>query len=234
MKRIPSILFLAAVLLPLLDGCSFQDYSLPPDPTPYRYDSPTEYFLYLPTTYSPDREWPMFVGIHGSGSSGASCLWNWQEYAESEGFVLVCPSLADENGGWYFDQGVAHLDRILKQVRKNVRVQDKFYLAGYSAGAEFTLLYTYENPNSISGAAILSSGEYFQPWNLARDVLFLFVIGENDSASAVQGAQDLADLLNQNGYSVEVHILPNVGHEITQDAVDLTLDLYRRIYGILP
>ncbi len=222
------------LFLQMLTGCSFTGYSLTPDPTPYRRSVPTEYYLYLPSSYTPDREWPLFVGVHGSGSNGLSCLSMWQEYADTDGFVLVCPSLSDENGGWYFDQGMAYLDEIISQVRSECRVQKKIFMAGYSAGAEFTLLYTYENPKSISGAAILSSGEYFEPWNLARDVKFLFVIGDQDNPAAVQGAHSLADLLNRNDYSVRLEILPGIGHTITQQAVDFTMDLYRRIYASHP
>ncbi len=120
-----------------LAACSSQSFTLAHDPTPYYREQPTEYYLYLPANYSAEKEWPVFVGIHGFGSDGTACLEMWQEYADREGFVLVCPSLGDENGGWYQDTGEKILLGVLKKVQQECRVQDKVFLAGFSAGAQF-------------------------------------------------------------------------------------------------
>ena len=218
----------------LLAACSGPIYSLTPNPTAYFSDSPAEYYLYLPSSYTPDKEWPLFVGIHGSDSDGTGCLRMWQEYAETEPFVLVCPSLADENGGWYMEQGEASLHGIIRQVREECHVQDKFFLAGFSAGAAFALAYTYDNPKSISAVAVLSSGIYIEPWKEVGDIPFLILIGEEDSPAGVEGARNLANLLRQNGTTVELDILPGIRHEIVPQTLQLTIDLYRRVYGILP
>jgi len=77
-------------------GCSKPSYTLVPNPTPYVRYEPTEYYLYLPANYSSDRAWPVFVGVHGFGGSGLECLSMWQEYADAVEFILVCPSLSDE------------------------------------------------------------------------------------------------------------------------------------------
>src|SRR5215208_1715242 len=42
----------------------------PKDPQQYKHVQLVEYYLYAPASYSPDQEWPLFVGIHGAGSSG--------------------------------------------------------------------------------------------------------------------------------------------------------------------
>src|SRR5512135_103240 len=109
----------------------------PLDPAQYRHSGVVEYYLYIPQNYTPDRSWPLFVGIHGFGGSGLDC-WNWwQSYADREGFILLCPSLGDMDGGWYQDAGEAKLFSALNEVRADYRIGPREFLAGFSAGAEF-------------------------------------------------------------------------------------------------
>ena len=87
------VVFFALLAVYLID-------SIPADPTSHRFTQPIEYYLYVPKAYEPSRPWPLFIGIHGSGGTGLDC-WNlWQPYAEREGFILLCPTMPDEGGGW--------------------------------------------------------------------------------------------------------------------------------------
>jgi predicted esterase len=153
----------------------------------------------------------------------------WQPYADAEGFVLVCPSLADESGGWYVQDGEAILHEVLREVRLNVNAEKKLFIAGYSAGAEFALAYALDNPNSIRGAALLSCGNYYAPWKDSQDFPYLVVIGDQDFPDSQTGASDFTQYLTENGYSIQSVILPGVKHEITEEALDLTIDFYRQI-----
>jgi predicted esterase len=213
-----------------LAACSSQSFTLDHDPTPYYRDQPTEYYLYLPTSYSAEKEWPVFVGIHGFGSDGTSCLDLWQEYADREGFILVCPSLGDENGGWYQDTGEKILLDVLKKVRQECRVQDRVFLAGFSAGAQFVQGFAFAYPDSVSGVAVLSAGNYYEPSSDAREVPFLVVIGDQDDPVGLRSANLFSDMLSKDGFSVELHILPGVKHEVTSQALELAIAFYRRIY----
>ncbi len=230
--KIPHLI--VAISLAFLAACSKPDYSLTANPTPYVRSSPTEYYLFLPSAYTSETEWPLFVGIHGSGRDGTQCLDMWQDYAESEGFILVCPSLADENGGWYVEQGEKDLDEIIRQVRKDCRVQKRIFLAGFSAGAEFAQVYALDHPKSVEAVAILSSGNYYEPSPALHDTPFLVVIGDQDNPLSVENARSFADLLDQREYRVELDILPGVKQEITPQALELTIKLYDRLYGKVP
>jgi phospholipase/carboxylesterase len=213
-----------------LAACSSQPLTLRHDPKPYHRDQPAEYYLYLPSSYTVDKDWPVFVGIHGFGQDGRECLDMWQEYADQEGFVLVCPSLSDESGGWYQDQGEKTLRAVLEEVHKEVRVQHKLFLAGFSAGAQFAQGFAFDYPGSVTGVAVLSSGNYYEPSSNASGIPFLVVIGDQDYAAAVKSAGQFSEMLKQAGFSIEMHILPGVKHEITQEAKELTIEFYRRIY----
>jgi predicted esterase len=204
-----------------LAGCASPSYDLAPNPTPYEYDQPAPYYLYLPAVYTPSHPWPAFVGIHGFGGDGRQCLDMWQAQADQAGYVLICPSLADANGGWYTDQGEKALLLILRNVQEQVNIRPKVFLAGISAGAEFAQAFTFDYPGWVAGAAILSSGNYIEPLPAARKIPFLVVIGDQDAG--LRGANSFAQLLQQQGFSVDLHVLPGVGHTFTLTHRDLTL-----------
>jgi predicted esterase len=205
--------------------------SIPADPAKYRHDSPVEYYLYIPKNYSSDHEWPLFVGIHGSGGSGLDC-WNWwQSYADKEGFILLCPSIADSSGGWYQSDGETKVFSAINQVRAEYSVAPREFLAGFSAGAQFVQGFTFTNPQYVSGVSILSAGNYYRPNLNAKGIPFLVVIGDQDDSLAVEGSQGLAGMLNQYGFDVEYEKLPGVGHVLTDKGRELTIALFRKANG---
>lgn len=57
------------------------------------------YYLYLPSTYSPSRSWPLLLVLHGVAALGDSEAMktrdNWSGAAESGGFIVAAP-VADE------------------------------------------------------------------------------------------------------------------------------------------
>lgn len=223
-----NILLIAALLLASCTS-SAPPYTLLHDPQPYEYDQPSPFYLYLPDGYDPARAWPAFVGIHGFGSDGLSCLDMWQGSADQAGYVLICPSLADENGGWYVEQGETKLLSVLKAAQSEANLQPKIFLAGFSAGAEFAQAFTFDHPDRVAAVAVLSSGNYIDPAAAARGIPFLVVIGERDKAAALSGAQQFNQSLQQDGFSVEFHTLPGVAHTFTDHHRDLTLDFFKKV-----
>lgn len=217
-----------------LTSCSHPTFTLAPNATAYRGTSPIEYYLYLPSKYVPDKDWPVFVGIHGFSGDGTDCLRMWQGYAEREGFLLVCPSLGEENGGWYVNQGEANLHGIFQKVQRDCRVQKRIFLAGFSAGAEFAQAYAFDNPRAVAGVAVLSAGNYYEPVPTAREIPFLVVIGDQDDPLSLENAKLFTHSLKEAGFTVELDILPGVGHTVTPQALDLTIQFYRGLYGTLP
>jgi predicted esterase len=188
-----------------------------------------EYYLYVPKNYSPDREWPLFVGLHGSGSSGLEC-WNlWQAYAKREDFLLLCPSIPGEVGGYYQDVGERTVWSAVGQVRQDYRVSSRLFLAGFSAGAYFIQGFALHYPQSVSGLAILSTG-YFVP-GLQTRVPILVAIGGSDHPDSIRANQQLVSSLTENGFDVQYKIFPGVGHEVNNDAKSLTIELFRKTIG---
>ena len=203
--------------------------STPKDPAEYRHSQPVEYYLYAPKDYSAEREWPLFVGIHGAGGSGLDC-WNmWQSSAEKEGYILLCPSIPGDASGFYQDVGERTVWSAIGEVKKKFRVRNRMFLAGFSAGAFFIQGFDYHYPQYVSGLAILSSGLYLDPRSFAEIIPITVVIGDADYTESVQSSQMFVDRLRQYGFDVHYERMPGVGHAFTPTAQRLTIELFRKI-----
>ncbi|MBI2332947.1 MAG: hypothetical protein HYU84_12455 [Chloroflexi bacterium] len=219
-----ALIFVAAVI----GGTYVLVSSRPANAADYRHTSPVEYYLYVPKDYSDDRIWPLFVGIHGSGGSGLDC-WNmWQPYAEKEGFVLLCPSIPGDSGGYYLDVGERTVWSAVNAVQNDYLVSSRMFMAGFSAGAYFIQGFAVHYPNTVSGLAILSSGYYTTGF---PRVPVLIVIGGADHPESLQANAKLATYLNNKGFDLDYYILPGVGHWATNETKELTINLFRKTIG---
>lgn len=203
----------------------------PKDPAEYRHTTPVEYYLYVPESYTADKEWPLFVGIHGAGGTGLDC-WNlWQTHAETEGFILLCPSIPGDASGFYQDVGENTVWSAVGEVKKNYRVKQQMFMSGFSAGAFFIQGFTYHYPQYVNGLSILSAGLYLNPSAFINLVPMVVVIGGADNPDAVQTSQMFVSNLQKFGFDVQYAVLPGVGHVVTNEGIDLTIELFRRTAG---
>lgn len=202
-----------------------------PSPDEHRFAQPWPFYLYLPETYTPDRGWPLFIGVNGSSTDGRECWNTWQRYADEKEYVLLCPELADPDGQLEQLRGNAKLLDILGRVYEENSLQPKIFLAGFSAGGQFVHGYAFMNPNYIVGVSVMAPGNYYRPPPSTRHIPFVVIVGERDDPGNVENASQLAQLLEQGGYSVQLHVLSGEGHTISGEAIDLTLNLFDRTAG---
>jgi poly(3-hydroxybutyrate) depolymerase len=208
-----------------------QALSTPADPAPYRHSQPIEYYLYAPKAYTADREWSLFVGIHGAGGTGLDC-WNlWQAYADKEEFILLCPSVV--NTQWGIDQTASEavVWSAINGARALYRVQSKYFLVGHSGGAYFIQGFALHYPQSVNGLAILSSGYFIDMGEGARHIPVLLVIGSIDHPDSIRANEDYFNQLNAKGRDVQYYEIPFAGHSVTDKGKSLTIDLFRKTQG---
>ncbi len=205
--------------------------SAPKDPQQYKHVQPVEYYLYIPEEYSADREWPLFIHVHGAGGSGLECWQLWQSYAEQEGFILLCPSVPGDASGFYQDVGENTVWSAVGEVKKEYSIKKRMFFTGFSAGAFFIQGFNYHYPQYVSGLSILSSGLYIRP-NLFPEVIpMVVVIGDQDNADAVKTSQAFVTGLREFGFDVQYEVMTGVGHAVTKDGVNLTIELFRKTTG---
>jgi poly(3-hydroxybutyrate) depolymerase len=189
---------------------------------------PYDYYLFAPPNYDGTEYWPAFIGIHGQGGSGRDCLRTWMEYAEEYQFILICPNMPSTPDGWVQSESEDYLVGILAEVSQEYLIQSKSFLAGFSAGAQFALGYTMRYPAFVSGASIISTGNYTSVTNpAARGVPFLITVGDQDT-NRTSAAAELNSLLIRGGFDSTYYLIKDAGHEISPSAVNLTLQLFQR------
>lgn len=63
-------------------------------------------YVYVPSTYTPARDWPLVLALHGAGGPGtaaaaaAAARDEWATIAESFGFIVAAPAGSGSSGGW--------------------------------------------------------------------------------------------------------------------------------------
>ena len=56
-----------------------------------RNDERSDYTLYIPEDYSPDKPLPLIVALHGGYGQGSEYVWTWLRPARSRGYAILAP-----------------------------------------------------------------------------------------------------------------------------------------------
>ena len=194
-----------------------------------RSREPADYYLFAPPNYTGDTTWPAFIFVGGFGMSGRDCLRTWMQYAEENEFILICPDFPSTGGAWLQDESEDNLVAILGAVAQEYNIKSRSFLAGFSAGAQFVIGYTRNYPNFVAAVSVISAGDVFPLTNPSvRRVPFLITIGEQDP-NRINLARDFYTTLNRANFDVSLYILEGVEHEISESAINLTLQLFNRV-----
>jgi poly(3-hydroxybutyrate) depolymerase len=106
------------------------------------------YYLYLPSDYTPVRPSPLMVVLHGAAGPGNSesaaqtTRTDWSALAQSAGFIVAAPAGSGSQGGWIAPdingQGPSDYDAIaavLTDIAANYNIETtREYAWGFSAG----------------------------------------------------------------------------------------------------
>ena len=110
-------------------------------------------YAYVPESYDPDRPWPALLYLHGdvtrdSDGGGEEGIRLLADTAESEGFLLLCPSTQD-GSHWWMPNGRDLIHGALRDLKRRYRVDaDRVAAMGRSDGASacFNLLVHTPDP----------------------------------------------------------------------------------------
>lgn len=116
------------------------------------------YALYLPSTYSSDRKWPILYAFD-SGARGLIPVERFKEAAERLGFI-VAGSNNSRNGPLQVAQDalIAVLNDTLARFSLEPR---RLYVAGYSGGARVSVMAAMALPGQVAG--VIGFGAGFPP-----------------------------------------------------------------------
>jgi poly(3-hydroxybutyrate) depolymerase len=158
MRTHGTLLVLLLAASPFVGGCPvFQPTDTPvPEGKEVEPTTGTAYWLYVPSTYTADRDWPLVITLHGTvpWDTYTAQILEWKALAEEKGFLVVCPHLASSQGifpilsrpSWYEDLETD--ERVILAVLEDVRGKYRLapdpnavLLTGFSAGG-FAMYHT--------------------------------------------------------------------------------------------
>src|ERR1700730_13245101 len=184
-----------------------------------RNDDRSDYTLYIPEDYSPERPLPLIVALHGGYGQGYEYVWTWLRPARSRGYAILAPkSLGDT-----WDMRAPSIDtrsvvRMFGEVTREYSIDsDRVYLSGLSDGGIFTYLLGLDQSQLFRGIAPVA-GALHQAvdWMLregrGKDTPIFVVHGVHDFIFPVAFTRQTCDLLKQIGYNVTYEELPEWGH----------------------
>jgi predicted esterase len=186
-----------------------------------RNDERSDYTLYIPEDYSPERPLPLIVALHGAYGQGSEYVWTWLRPARSRGYAILAPkSLGDT-----WDMRASSIDtrsvvRMFGEVTSEYSIdRDRVYLSGLSDGGIFTYMLGLERSQLFRGIAPVA-GALHQAvdWMLregrGKDTPIFVVHGVHDFIFPVAFTRQTCNLLKQIGYDVTYEELPEWGHAI--------------------
>jgi poly(3-hydroxybutyrate) depolymerase len=117
-------------------------------------DSSQSYALYLPSGYTPDRQWSLLLAFH-PGANGRAMVEKYRAAAEQYGYI-VAGSNTSRNGP--ASLSAASLSAMSTDLGRRFSIDARrMYLTGLSGGARFALQVALTNP-SVAGVIASSAG----------------------------------------------------------------------------
>lgn len=184
-----------------------------------RSDERSEYTLYIPEDYSPDKPLPLIVALHGGYGQGSEYVWTWLRPARSRGYAILAP----KSLGNTWDMTVPSIDtgsvmRMFDEVTGEYSIdRDRVYLTGLSDGGIFTYILGLEQSQLFRGLAPVAGALHLAVDQMLRegrgkDTPIFVIHGVHDFIFPVTFTRQTCELLKQIGYNVTYEELPEWGH----------------------
>ena len=194
-------------------------------------DAHAEYSLYVPESYTPDRDWPLIVCLHGGYGRGDDYIWTWLRPARSRGYILLSPK--SRGPTWSVLRppvDIASILAIFDSVCAEYAVdRGRVYLSGLSDGGTFTYLLGLDQTDLFAGIAPIAGelspaadGMLRQKQGLHLPIHVIH--GVHDFIFPVASVRSSNELLRHIGYRLTYTELPDWSHSLTH-AINETLVL---------
>lgn len=129
------------------------------------------YLLYVPSTYSSERAWPLVIACHGTWPYDTETLQmkEWAKFAENQGIIVAAPNLAGTKGDFppspdkqieLQRQDEKAILSMVAAIKRTYHVaEEQVFLTGWSAGA-YTILHVGLNHPDIFRAMAVRQGSF--------------------------------------------------------------------------
>ncbi len=201
----------------------------------YRLDPAGEvmpYHLYVPTTYTEARAFPLIVALHGLGGTEDAFFDGYEkklpELAEKHGYIVAAPLgfLVDGSYGWGLgnppadpvtrriqDFSEQDVMQVLRHVRQQYKVDaERVYLMGHSMGAIGTWKIAAKYPDIWAAIAPISGVGQPATIERFRKIPEIVVHGDNDLTVNVSGSRTMVEKMKELGVEVKYIEVPGGTH----------------------
>lgn len=198
-----------------------------------------EYYYYIPSRLS-RRPFHTLVCMHGLNGSGQPfVIGSWARFAEENEFIIVAPTFKFDQENWRTRtsyqfpsvwSGDALLE-ILEEVRRKVDISlSHLYFFGFSAGSQFSLRFALWKPGMCVAVAAHAPGGTIYPKKWIP-VKFLLTVGQEDTKETdrVWRAKKFYEKAKELNISITYKEILGVGHWLTQEQIQLSIDFFRDI-----
>lgn len=194
----------------------------------YRFEETGElipYQLYIPSTWSADKKWPLVVALHGANLDETNMLGRnggrMQQLAEAQGFIVVAPLGYRLNSVYGSQRGASTAIAGNDEVRKRRSEQDVLFVTEL-VGREYNVdpRRRYLTGNSMGGGGTWwIGGRYPQMWAAIapvayggvqsddvtglREIPILAVVGDRDELGMLERVRSSVAILRAGGVSPE-------------------------------
>lgn len=175
--------------------------------------------LYVPEYYTPDRDWPLVLALHGGAGSGRSFLWSWLRDARGRGAIVVAPTATGST--WALkgdDADTPNLHRILDRVRGRWRIDPaRLLLTGMSDGGTFCYVTGLRSDSPFTHLAPVAASFHPLLAEMAdaerlRGLPIEIVHGRRDWMFPVEQARQAAAALAAAGARVRFREIDDLSH----------------------
>jgi phospholipase/carboxylesterase len=185
--------------------------------------------LYVPSTYDPQRQWPVTVLLHGAGGSGEGMALTFKDFAEAAGVIVLAPNssaytwdrLLGEDAEYGPD--IVHINQVLEWGFARIAADPALVsMSGFSDGATYTILIGLKNGDLFSRVAAFTPCAAV-PGNRQGMPLIFISHGLDDLVLPIDNCSRVTvPLLQQRGYNVEFVEYPSAqgnGHFVTTEVL---------------
>ena len=179
----------------------------------------SDYTLYIPEDYMPDKPMPLIVALHGGYGQGYEYVWTWLRPARSHGYIVLAPKSLGNTWDMTVDSSDTHsVLKMISEVTSEYSIDPaRVYLTGLSDGGIFTYIFGLEQSQLLRGLAPIAGALHpaVDPMlrqGRGKNVPMLVIHGVQDFIFPVAFTRQTSDLLQKIGYHVTYEELPEWGH----------------------
>jgi phospholipase/carboxylesterase len=189
------------------------------------------YSLYVPEYYTPEREWPLVMALHGGSGHGRLFLWSWLRDARSRGAIVVAPTAMGRT--WALmgeDVDTPNLRHILDEIRAHWRVDSRrLLLTGLSDGGTFCYVSGLTIDSPFTHLAPVAASFHPMIAGMAdaarlRGLPIQIVHGRHDWMFPVELARQAREALFTAGADVSYREIADLSHTYPREVNEALLD----------